>query len=91
MLVYEYQVSRFMRASVSVAGTYALGKSMIFLKPESAKYLVHLQRSRLSTWGPLIGVIEAIYVQKKLQTKKQAFSICSRICAHARRKLTQHA
>ncbi|CDJ56122.1 hypothetical protein EMWEY_00014750 [Eimeria maxima] len=71
------------------SGAYALGKTMVFLKPESAKYLVHLQRTRLSAWGPLIGVIEAIYVQKKLHTKKQAFSICSRICAHARRKLDQ--
>ncbi|CDI86233.1 myosin A, putative [Eimeria praecox] len=72
------------------SGAYALGKTMVFLKPESAKYLVHLQRTRLSAWGPLIGVIEAIYVQKKLHTKKQAFAICSRICAHARRKLDQH-
>lgn len=71
------------------AGSYALGKTMVFLKPESAKYLVHLQRSRLSTWGPLVGVIEAIYVQRKLQSKKQTFAICSRICAHARRKLAQ--
>lgn len=63
---------------------------MVFLKPESAKYLVHLQRTRLSAWGPLIGVLEAIYAQKKLQSKKQAFTICSRICAHARRKLDQH-
>ncbi|KAL8447765.1 hypothetical protein Emag_004173 [Eimeria magna] len=73
------------------SGTYAFGKTMIFLKPESAKYLVHLQRSRLAAWGPLVGVIEAIYVQKKLQSKKQAFAICSRICAHARRKLAQQS
>ncbi|KAL8425451.1 hypothetical protein Efla_006850 [Eimeria flavescens] len=72
-------------------GTYAFGKTMIFLKPESAKYLVHLQRSRLCAWGPLVGVLEAIYVQKKLQSKKQAFAVCSRICAHARRKLAQQA
>lgn len=70
------------------AGSYAVGKTMMFLKQESAKLLTRLQRERLAIMQPAVGIIEAVYVKMRLQ-KEMAKKIPPfiRVQAHIRRHL----
>ncbi|KFG52595.1 myosin D, partial [Toxoplasma gondii FOU] len=72
------------------ADEYALGKTMVFLKPQAAKMLVRLQREALSAWEPLVGVFEGMTVLKRAKQLSTGRAVpATRICANVRRKLVQ--
>lgn len=74
----------------SPVGDFAIGRTMVFLKPQAAKQLVRMQREALATWEPLVGLLESVTVYKrgrKLFTERSLPA--TRICANIRRKLVQ--
>lgn len=66
----------------------AMGKTMVFMKPEASKEMARLQRRCMADWEPLVGLIEAMY---KLHSARQAYknkeSPLLRLQALSRRKL----
>ncbi|PFH37755.1 myosin D [Besnoitia besnoiti] len=79
-----------LKSTQLAADEYALGHTMVFLKPQAAKLLVRLQREALSAWEPLVSALEAITVFKRSRKIFVDRALpATRICANVRRKLVQ--
>ncbi|PHJ26083.1 myosin d [Cystoisospora suis] len=87
----DLAVCRELLASGQIAeGDFAIGRTMIFLKPQAAKQLVRMQREALATWEPLVGLIESVTVYKRGRKVFAERTVpATRICANIRRKLVQ--
>jgi len=73
---------------VKIESGWQIGKTMIFLKPNVAKEMVHKQRQAMATWKPLCAIIEALYVKKELKEKvSKAEKSMIRLQAHCRKLL----
>ncbi|KFG62498.1 myosin A [Toxoplasma gondii RUB] len=82
---------RLLKSSKLPSEEYQLGKTMVFLKQTGAKELTQIQRECLSSWEPLVSVLEAYYAgrrHKKQLLKKTPFII--RAQAHIRRHLVDN-
>ncbi|KAH0484363.1 MAG: uncharacterized protein KVP18_001882 [Porospora cf. gigantea A] len=72
----------------SITEGIAIGKTMVFMKPEAMKAVAAKQRQMMASWGPLISVLESMWAMGKLkQGYATRHSPMSRIQALARRKI----
>lgn len=71
--------------------SYAIGKTMVFLKQQTAKDLTRLQRERLSLLQPAVGLLEAVYLKSRYKKElKKKLPPFIRFQAHIRRHLVNH-
>lgn len=80
--------TKILKNSELPSDAYAIGKTMVFLKQQGAKYLTRLQRERLSAMQPAVSLIEAVYLKcrYKREMKKKLIPFV-RVQAHIRRHL----
>eukprot|EP01069_Polyplicarium_translucidae_P007657 Polyplicarium_translucidae@DN3137_c0_g1_i2.p1 len=67
----------------------AIGKSMVFMKPETMKFMAQKQREALAAWGPVVSILEAVQKRKIYRDDyyKRRAGPAARLQALARRKL----
>eukprot|EP00918_Siedleckia_nematoides_P093412 GHVU01205023.1.p1 GENE.GHVU01205023.1~~GHVU01205023.1.p1 ORF type:complete len:705 (-),score=155.74 GHVU01205023.1:920-3034(-) len=65
---------------------YQIGRTMVFLKPDGAKYLARKQRECLAVWAPLVHVLEAVQRRRIYRRKfEKVRGNLVRIQAHFKR------
>eukprot|EP00914_Ancora_sagittata_P031282 GHVO01063276.1.p1 GENE.GHVO01063276.1~~GHVO01063276.1.p1 ORF type:complete len:772 (+),score=161.73 GHVO01063276.1:306-2318(+) len=76
-------------ARANVDKGFAIGKTMIFMKPDTAKLMVVKQREALAAWVPPVMVLEATFLRRKYKReyKTKNAGVISRLQAHARKKI----
>eukprot|EP00920_Eleutheroschizon_duboscqi_P009235 GHVT01021103.1.p1 GENE.GHVT01021103.1~~GHVT01021103.1.p1 ORF type:complete len:782 (-),score=166.30 GHVT01021103.1:722-3067(-) len=75
-------------AGITDEKTYAIGKTMVFLRQEVAKELTKVQRERLSAWEPIVSIVEAVFIKRRYKAAlTERVPSLIRVQAHIRRHL----